>query len=186
LLKTYLAYQTRSGQSAVTTYDRALRQYNGEPGDRKVRYAKNVIAAARAIGLDSQTSADQDEQQDLGQNDAQSVRDRTPVYRTPTPTPSRPTPSTSNNDRTTDTDPAAYEIFLMYMDGMQGGRIELQSQVLDMQTRLKKLGYGLSVDGKYGDETAVVIAKFQRANRHIVDGFGVSMKDWNLLQQKTN
>jgi hypothetical protein len=188
LLKTYLANQSRGNQSLLTTYDLALRQYNGEPGDRKVRYARNVISAAKALGLNSRVSGSQTDSVDENPPDLQTpatTRPSQPTTRPTTrPTPTEPTHNTA--DRTQDSDPAAYDIILMYKDGMRDGRPELNRDVLDMQTRLKKLGYDVNPDGKYGDETAVEVSNFQRANDHIVDGFGFSAKDWKVLQEKTN
>lgn len=175
LLKTYLAYRATSSSSKLSVYDKALQQYNGEPGNRKVKYASNVLAAARAIGLNTKSSG-------IAPSNSTSKGVSTPQVSAKTPTTANP--KSAPTAKAPAFDPAAYEIYLMYKDGMQDGRAALAPQVSDMQRRLQRLGYSIAIDGKYGDQTATVVGKFQRDQGHITDAYGFSQKDWRVLQQK--
>jgi len=53
--------------------------------------------------------------------------------------------------------------------------------VSQIQTALRRAGYGISVDGKMGKQTRKAVRDFQRANGLEADG-KVGKKTWALLE----
>ena len=58
-------------------------------------------------------------------------------------------------------------------------------EVKDLQTRLKKLGYQIDVDGIFGNVTYSVVKSFQLKYKLVVDGV-VGEDTWQQLKLLTN
>lgn len=59
------------------------------------------------------------------------------------------------------------------------------AEVSDLQTRLKKLGYNITVDGIFGNLTYTVVKAFQSKYKLKVDGV-VGSDTWKQLKLLTN
>ncbi|MEZ4743755.1 MAG: peptidoglycan-binding protein [Bdellovibrionota bacterium] len=162
MLKTLLAYTYSSNRQMNSIYIHALRLYNGEPGVRSSRYADKVMNTAKKLGLNNSKSYAQE---------------------------SKGSSSTTFNDNSEssydgETIVSLDDVYLKYLDGFSKGRPEKSEDVRVLQSLLKYLGYPITVDGYYGNDTTVIVEQFQRDNNLPIDRNNFRYQDWNILLKR--